>query len=76
MRYQCGAVVRIDRVYESIADTRGGDSGAPLLGVDGLFYGMHFYGTDSRRSLSIPASDLFAPGVFSVPIKLKLDHDP
>lgn len=76
LRYQCGAVVTVEKTYESIALTRAGDSGSPLIGFDGTLFGMHFYGIDADSCLAIPASMLFEPGRFIVPIALRLDHDP
>jgi hypothetical protein len=70
--YQCGRDVRLRWVFETIAETEPGDSGSPLVGPDPerTLYGMHFYETDEGRSLSIPAFELFRPGVFSAAIAL------
>jgi len=75
VRFRCGADVRLRHVFLMQADTRPGDSGSPLIGLDGTLYGMHFYltGTSSGApsyALSLPASELFEDGVMPVKIRL------
>lgn len=72
-----GITVRINTVYETLAKTDRGDSGSPLIDVQGRLLAMHFYGTwreihgkDEQVSLAIPAYELFRPGVFKIPIEL------
>ncbi|MPT54556.1 hypothetical protein [Delftia sp.] len=62
----CGDV-QIVCAYQFQAATQPGDSGSPVIGVDGTLYGMHFWGSPfSNFAMAIPAGYLFGPGVFHV----------
>lgn len=50
-------------VIQYIAETRPGDSGAPLVDLSGMVYGMHFYG-EGGFGYAMAAPRLFRSGVF------------
>lgn len=66
----CGTVV-IAAVYQFVADTLPGDSGSPVMQLDGTLHGMHFWGDPTQRmAFAIPAFMLFRFGVFSLNFEL------
>lgn len=69
--FRCGRRVRLRHVFLMKAATRRGDSGSPLIGLDGTLYGMHFYLTGPPEyALSIPAAELFRAGVMPIGMTL------
>lgn len=75
--------VTFRRVYASFSNTDYGDSGSPLIGDDGMLYGMHFFSKklyvgDEKKwlALSVPADELLGKLIFGGRIfGLKVGHN-
>jgi hypothetical protein len=62
----CGNVV-IAAAYQFKSPTQGGHSGSPVMTLQGLLFGMHFWGDTAKQiAFAIPAFVLFQPGLFSL----------
>jgi len=58
------STVEVPAAYEFISSAGPGDSGSPVMDIEGVLYGMHFWGRAGGFTLSVPAGYLFSATTF------------